>query len=80
MDTQTERKIQTALEILIQGKTTIMIAHRLSTLRLADSLVVLKDGKICENGTHDELIRAKGEYYKLYTLQLATLKNVGVEG
>lgn len=80
MDTQTERKIQTALEILIQGKTTIMIAHRLSTLRMADSLIVLKDGKICESGTHDELIRAKGEYYKLYTLQLAALKNVGVEG
>ncbi len=80
MDTQTERKIQTALEILIQGKTTIMIAHRLSTLRMADSLIVLKDGKICESGSHDELIRAKGEYYKLYTLQLAALKNVGVEG
>jgi len=80
MDTQTERKIQSALEILIQGKTTIMIAHRLSTLRMADSLIVLKDGKICESGTHDELIRAKGEYYKLYTLQLAALKNVGVEG
>ena len=80
MDTQTERKIQTALEILIQGKTTIMIAHRLSTLRMADSLIVLKDGRICESGSHDELIRAKGEYYKLYTLQLAALKNVGVEG
>ncbi len=80
MDTQTERKIQTALEILIEGKTTIMIAHRLSTLRMADSLVVLKDGEICEVGTHDELIRAKGEYFKLYTLQLAALKNVGVEG
>ena len=80
MDTQTERKIQTALEILIEGKTTIMIAHRLSTLRMADSLIVLKDGEICEVGTHDELIRAKGEYFKLYTLQLAALKNVGVEG
>lgn len=79
MDTQTERKIQNALEILIQGKTTIMIAHRLSTLRMADSLIVLKDGKICESGTHNDLIRAKGEYYKLYTLQLAALKNVGVE-
>ena len=80
MDTQTERKIQTALEILIEGKTTIMIAHRLSTLRMADSLIVLKDGEICESGSHDELIRAKGEYFKLYTLQLAALKNVGVEG
>lgn len=79
MDTQTERKIQTALEILIEGKTTIMIAHRLSTLRMADSLVVLKDGEICEMGSHEELIKAKGEYFKLYSLQLAALKNVGVE-
>lgn len=79
MDTQTERKIQTALEILIEGKTTIMIAHRLSTLRMADELIVLKDGKICESGTHDELLRSRGEYFKLYSLQLAALKNVGVE-
>ncbi|MBQ8524340.1 MAG: ABC transporter ATP-binding protein [Clostridia bacterium] len=79
MDTQTERKIQNALEILIKGKTTIMIAHRLSTLRMADKLVVLKDGEICEMGSHEELIKAKGEYFKLYSLQLAALKNVGVE-
>lgn len=79
MDTQTERKIQNALEILIEGKTTIMIAHRLSTLRMADKLIVLKDGEICESGSHDELIRAKGEYFKLYSLQLAALKNIGVE-
>ncbi len=79
MDTQTERKIQSALDILVQGKTTIMIAHRLSTLRNADTLIVLKDGEICERGTHEELLRAKGEYYKLYSLQLAALKNVGVE-
>ncbi|MCQ2455860.1 MAG: ATP-binding cassette domain-containing protein [Clostridia bacterium] len=80
MDTQTERKIQEALEILVEGRTTVMIAHRLSTLRNADSLIVLKDGEICERGTHEELIRAKGEYFKLYSLQLAALKNVGVEG
>ena len=79
MDTQTERKIQNALEILIEGKTTIMIAHRLSTLRMADNLVVLKDGEICEMGSHEKLIKAKGEYFKLYSLQLAALKNVGVE-
>ncbi len=80
MDTQTERKIQDALEILIEGKTTIMIAHRLSTLRMADKLVVLKNGEICEEGTPAELLQKKGEYYKLYSLQLAALKNVGVEG
>lgn len=79
MDTQTERKIQSALEILSEGKTTVMIAHRLSTLRMADKLVVLKDGEICEAGTHDELIRRRGEYFKLYSLQLAALKSIGVE-
>lgn len=79
MDTQTERKIQDALEILIKGKTAIMIAHRLSTLRSADTLIVLEDGKITERGTHTELIRRRGEYYKLYSLQLAAMKNIGIE-
>ena len=79
MDTQTERKIQSALEVLAQGKTTVMIAHRLSTLRMADKLIVLKDGESCEAGTHENLIRQRGEYFKLYSLQLAALKSIGVE-
>ncbi len=79
MDTQTERNIQNALEILVRGKTTLMIAHRLSTLRSADSLIVLEDGQITERGTHDELIRRRGEYYKLYSLQLAAMKNIGID-
>lgn len=78
MDTKTERRIQAAIDELSVGRTTIMIAHRLSTLRNADSLLVIEDGKVVENGTHDELIRKKGAYYKLYTLQLEALKNVGV--
>lgn len=78
MDTETERKIQTALEKLIVGKTTIVIAHRLSTLRDADKLIVIENGKMPEFGTHGELIRQKGIYYKLYMLQLEALKNVGV--
>ena len=69
MDTETERKIQSALEKLVVGRTTIMIAHRLSTLRDADKLIVIENGKMPEFGTHLELIAKKGIYYKLYKLQ-----------
>ncbi|MBE6708318.1 MAG: ABC transporter ATP-binding protein [Ruminococcaceae bacterium] len=79
MDTRTERNIQAALDKLSTGRTTIMIAHRLSTLRNADKLMVLEDGKIPEEGTHDKLIREKGIYYRLYTLQYEALKNAGIE-
>lgn len=78
MDTQTERRIQNTLDSLSKGRTTIMIAHRLSTLKNADSLIVVNGGKVTEVGTHAELIAKKGEYYKLYKLQLDALKNVGV--
>ncbi len=79
MDTRTERNIQAALDKLSHGRTTIMIAHRLSTLRGADKLMVLENGKIPEVGTHAELIRQKGIYYKLYSLQYEALKNAGIE-
>ena len=79
MDTQTERRIQEALTVLSKGRTTIMIAHRLSTLRDAGKLVVIEIGKVQETGTHYELLRQKGTYSKLYTLQLEALKNIGVE-
>ena len=79
MDTRTERAIQDALEKLSEGRTTIMIAHRLSTLRNADWLMVLENGKIPEEGTHDSLIRSKGIYHRLYMLQYEALKNAGVE-
>lgn len=79
MDTRTERAIQAALEKLSEGRTTIMIAHRLSTLRGADKLMVLENGKIPEAGTHNKLIREKGIYYKLYMLQYEALKNAGIE-
>ena len=78
MDTQTERGIQEALEVLSQGRTTIMIAHRLSTLRDADYLISIDDGKLAEYGTASELMEKKGVYYKLYTLQAEALKNVGI--
>ncbi len=79
MDTKTERLIQTALEKLSQGRTTIMIAHRLSTLRDADTLLVIENGKVPESGTHTELLEKKGIYHRLYTLQYEALKNAGIQ-
>ncbi|MBQ7930145.1 MAG: ATP-binding cassette domain-containing protein [Clostridia bacterium] len=79
MDTETERKIQDALEKLSKGRTTITIAHRLSTLRDADKLIVIENGKVPEAGTHLELINKKGIYYNLYRLQLEAMKNIGIE-
>jgi ATP-binding cassette subfamily B protein len=78
VDTETERAIQEALEKLVRGRTTISIAHRLSTLRNADYLIVLKDGEIVESGTHQELAAAKGEYYKLLQLQAKALAMRGI--
>ena len=79
MDTGTERKIQEALTQLIKGKTTIMIAHRLSTLRDANRLIVIENGKIAEEGTHKELLEKEdGVYKKLFTLQMEALKNAGI--
>ena len=79
MDTETEAKIQQALYTLQSGRTTIAIAHRLSTLRDADSLAVISDGKVVESGTHKELLMKKGEYQKLYNIQLEGLKVINME-
>ncbi len=79
MDTETEKKIQTAITELTRDKTTIMIAHRLSTLRDADELIVIENGKVAERGTHKELLSLEnGVYNKLYTLQAEALKNAGI--
>ena len=79
MDTATERKIQEALSQLTRGKTTIMIAHRLSTLRDADELIVIEHGKVAERGTHKELLeKEEGIYRKLFTLQEEALKSAGI--
>lgn len=79
MDTETEKKIQNAITELTKDKTTIMIAHRLSTLRDADELIVIENGKVAERGTHKELLNiTDGVYNKLYTLQTEALKNAGI--
>lgn len=69
IDTVTEKKIQDAIEHLMKGRTSFVIAHRLSTIRQADVILVIKEGKIVEQGNHKELIAARGEYYNLYTKQ-----------
>ena len=69
VDSETESQIQSAIESLISGRTTIMIAHRLSTLRKANKIIVLDQGKILEMGTPEELLAAKGKYYKLIQIQ-----------
>jgi len=69
VDTTTEKEIQQALENLVRGRTTIAIAHRLSTLRKADRLIVLDRGKIVEIGNHDDLMAREGFYYRLYQAQ-----------
>ena len=71
IDTETEQWIQEALERLMQGRTSIMVAHRLSTIQHADRIIVMHHGQIRESGTHQELLKQDGIYKKLYELQLA---------
>jgi subfamily B ATP-binding cassette protein MsbA len=71
LDNRSEREVQAALEALEEGKTSVVIAHRLSTVRNADRIVVLSDGRIVESGTHEELLSKGKEYSKLYALQFA---------
>ena len=69
IDTHTEQLIQDAINHMLHGRTSFIIAHRLSTIRKADIILVVKDGKIIERGTHQELLKQKGYYYNLYTKQ-----------
>lgn len=69
LDTESEREVQRALENLMQNRTTIVIAHRLSTIKNADRIIVIKDGRIVEEGSHGELLVKKGEYDSLYQMQ-----------
>jgi ATP-binding cassette subfamily B protein len=76
MDTETERLISDALAKLVQGRTTITIAHRLSTLKDCNYLFAIENGEIAEEGTPEQLMEKKGVYYKLYTLQSEAMKKV----
>jgi subfamily B ATP-binding cassette protein MsbA len=78
LDTDSERLVQDALENLMTDRTTVVIAHRLSTVRRADRIVVLVDGTIAEDGTHEELLARNGEYNRLYMIQ-ALEERDGVE-
>ena len=69
LDTESEQLVQTALEKMMQNRTSLVIAHRLSTIQKADTIVVMKKGKIVEQGKHEELLALKGEYFKLVTMQ-----------
>ena len=80
VDTETEREIQAALENLIRGRTTIAIAHRLSTLRRANRLVVVERGRIVEIGRHDELLRRSGSYARLHQAQMELVTGVMQNG
>jgi ATP-binding cassette subfamily B protein len=71
VDSDTESRMQKALAVLMAGRTSIVVAHRLSTIRAANKILVLQRGHVVESGTHEELIQAKGLYAALYDLQMA---------
>ncbi|MGE5614612.1 MAG: ABC transporter ATP-binding protein [Bacillota bacterium] len=73
IDTHTERLVQQGIKSLLKGRTSFVIAHRLSTIRNADRIMVIEDGVIAESGTHEELIRLKGQYYNFYSSQFRFL-------
>ena len=80
VDTETEKEIQKALDNLVKGRTTIAIAHRLSTLRKADRLVVMDRGQVVEVGPHDALIEARGAYWRLYEAQARRVEGSDLAG
>ena len=69
LDTESEREVQKALENLMKNRTTLVIAHRLSTIKNAHRIIVIKDGRIVEEGTHEDLLALHGEYELLHSIQ-----------
>jgi len=72
LDSDSEKSVQSALEELMKGRTTLVVAHRLSTIRNVDRIYVLMDGRIAEQGSHDELLARNGEFARLYNMQFAS--------
>ena len=71
LDPESERQVQQALDVLMKGRSTLIIAHRLSTVRNADRIAVLDEGRVVETGTYDELMEKKGAFYRLANGQLS---------
>jgi subfamily B ATP-binding cassette protein MsbA len=80
LDSESERLVQEALERLMENRTTVVIAHRLSTVRRADRIIVIVDGRIAEQGTHDQLLAQGGEYSRLHELQFLSSAELGADG
>ncbi len=78
IDTEAEQKIQDAIHKVLKGRTSFIIAHRLSTIRTADRILVIKDGKVIEEGNHHKLLQKKGYYYRLYTNQFIEEQNAKI--
>ena len=72
IDTRTEKIVQDGMDKLMAGRTTFVIAHRLSTVRNSDCIIVLEQGRVIERGSHDQLMEQKGKYYQLYTGKLGS--------
>ena len=79
VDTLAEAQIQEAMDAVMAGRTSFIIAHRLSTIRKADRILVIEDGRIAEQGSHEQLIRQRGHYYNLYTKQFRDERNDAIE-